>query len=230
MTCRLLLWDIDGTLVRTGPIGGEVFDLAMLDVVGRAPPGRVRMSGKTDPLIVREHLALLGVDASDATVGAVLDRLATRLAAAQETLRATGSACPGVPEVLRAVRAEPGVTSGVLTGNLEPNARVKLAAYGLDTLVDLRIGAFGSDDEDRDALVPFALRRAAAVLGTPVDPDNVWVIGDTPRDLACARAGEVRCLLVATGTYGVEQLGSLGADATLDDLTDTEAVVKLLTA
>ncbi|HLH45520.1 MAG TPA: haloacid dehalogenase-like hydrolase [Acidimicrobiales bacterium] len=225
---RLLLWDVDGTLVRTGPVGSEVFDLAMADVVGRVPSGRVRMSGKTDPLIVREHLVLLGVEPTDEVVAAVCERLVTRLAEVRDLMARTGSACPGAAAALEALGARPGVVCGVLTGNLEPNARVKLAAYGLDELVDFQVGAFGSDDADRDALVPIALRRAAERLGGPVDPDDTWVIGDTPRDLACARAGGAHCLLVATGTYPADELAPLGADATLTDLTDTEAVVKLL--
>jgi phosphoglycolate phosphatase len=225
---RLVLFDIDGTLVRTGPVGGEVFDRAMVDVVGAAPTERVRMSGKTDPLIVREHLALLGVEDTDETVGAILRRLAVRLTEAEGEIAGTGAACPGAGELLGALGDIPDVAVGILTGNLAPNARVKLRAYGLDHLVDFGLGAYGSDDDDRDRLVPIALDRAAERFGVRPDPREVWVVGDTPRDLSCARAGGVRCLLVATGSFDADQLASLGADAVLDDLSDTAAVVKLL--
>ncbi len=228
MLRRLLLWDIDGTLVRAGPLAAEVFDRAVGDVVGEPPPGRVRMSGKTDPLIVGEQLRLLGVEPEPGTVEAVLDRLVARLAEVSDLLAGQGSVCPGVSEVLSELAADPGVASGVLTGNLRPNAEVKLAAFGLDGLVDVGIGAFGSDDIDRNALVPIARRRATERLGSAVAPADTWVIGDTPRDLDCARAGGVRCLLVATGTYPVDELGALGADAVLPDLGDTREVLGIL--
>lgn len=229
MAARLLLWDIDGTLVRTGPLGSEVFDLAVADVLGDAPDQRVAMSGKTDPLIVTEQLALLGVEADPAVLEAILDRLVARLAGVADRLGEAGRACPGVADLLTALAGVPGVACGVLTGNLRPNARVKLAAFGLDELVDFDLGAYGSDDIDRNALVPIALERASKVLGSEVPADATWVVGDTPRDLECARVGGARCLLVATGGYGIEELAALGPDAVLADLTDTSAVIGLLT-
>jgi phosphoglycolate phosphatase-like HAD superfamily hydrolase len=229
VAARLLLWDIDGTLVRTGPLGSEVFDLAVADVIGEAPDERVAMSGKTDPLIVTEQLALLGVEPEPGILQAVLDRLVSRLAGVAGRLAERGQACPGVADLLTALAGVPDVACGVLTGNLRPNARVKLAAFGLDDLVDFELGAYGSDDIDRNALVPIAVERAAKALGSEVPADATWVIGDTPRDLECARAGGVRCLLVATGRYGIDELTALGPDAVLPDLTDTPAVVELLT-
>lgn len=228
MVRRLLLWDIDGTLVRAGLLGAEVFDRALEDVLGEVPPGRVRMSGKTDPLIVHEQLELLGVEPEPATVAAVLDRLVARLAEVAHRLPGQGTPCPGVPELLAALAAEPAVACGVLTGNLRANAELKLAAFGLDRLVDLELGAYGSDDMDRNALVPIARKRATEQLGAEVAAEDTWVIGDTPRDLDCARSGGVRCLLVGTGTYAADELGALGADHTLADLTDTAAVLAVL--
>lgn len=228
MVARLLLWDIDGTLVRTGPLGSEVFDLAVADVLGEAPGERVAMSGKTDQLIVTEQLALLGVEPRPAVLDAVLDRLVARLAGVADRLAETGEACPGVADLLTALAGAPGVACGLLTGNLRPNARVKLAAFGLDDLVDFDLGAYGSDDIDRNALVPIALERASKVLGSEVPAGATWVIGDTPRDLECARVAGARCLLVATGGYGIDELTALGPDAALPDLSDTPAVLELL--
>jgi phosphoglycolate phosphatase len=225
---RVLLWDIDGTLVHAGPAGAAVFDSALVDVLGSAPTDRVAMSGKTDPLIVREHLALLGLDPSPETIQEVCDRLAVRLAEAEGEIATSGSPCPGVPELLDTLRRRDDVVSGLLTGNLEANARVKLRAFGLDRFVDVGLGAFGSDDEDRNALVPIALRRVTDRLGVEPDPGDVWVIGDTPRDLDCARSGGVRCLLVATGAFDAPTLADLGADAVVEDLSDTDAVLELL--
>jgi phosphoglycolate phosphatase len=225
---RLLLWDIDGTLVRTGGIGSGAFDLALADVLGEVPPGRVVMSGKTDRLIVHEQLALLGREPDPAVVDAVLVRLVDRLADVAHRIPEQGSACPGALRVLESLAGLPDVASGCLTGNLRPNALVKLAAFGLDRFIDLDVGAYGSDHFDRNSLLPLALDRAAARFGTAVAPEDTWVIGDTPLDLACARAGNARCLLVATGTYPLDELEALAPDAALPDLTDSDAVVALL--
>jgi phosphoglycolate phosphatase-like HAD superfamily hydrolase len=153
---------------------------------------------------------------------------AQELTAAVELIRSRGWVLPGVPEVLAALDAEPDVAQSVLTGNTAVNAATKLAAFGLDHWLDVEIGAFGSDDRERRALVPVALRRAAERRGWALAPDDVWVVGDTPNDLACARAGGAHCALVATGHTPLEELAQLDPDAVLDDLSDTEAVVKLL--
>ena len=229
MEPRLVLWDIDGTLLRAGDLGAAVFDRALAAVLGRLPSGRIRMSGKTDPQIVAEYLALMEV-AEPGRVEAVLERLEAELADAKDELAAQGSLCPGVREVLAGLNAAGTVSQSVLTGNIAPNALVKLAAFGLDGVLDLDAGAFGSDHADRRALVPIALRRQRELRGRSLHASQVWVVGDTPNDLACARAGGARCLLVATGRYGLDELSALGADAVLEDLGDTGAVLELLAA
>lgn len=221
-----MLWDIDGTLVRAGELGAAVFEDALEVVYGTRPPDRVRMSGKTDPQIMGEYQEMMGWD--PARTPEVLAELAQGLAAAEDRLVAEGEALAGGRELLEGLAATPGVVSSLLTGNIEANARVKLRAFGLDGLVDFSLGAFGSDNRDRRALVPIALRRVAARTGTVLDPSRVWVVGDTPRDLECARAGGARCLLVATGRFTFEELAGLGADAVVPDLVDTEAVLALL--
>ena len=227
---RLVLWDIDGTLVRAGDIGAAVFDLAIEAVVGRRPPQRVRMSGKTDPQIVHESLALLDIAPTDDVVEAVLRGIEGELAAAAVNgeLAAMGYACPGTALVLEALAEDDRVVSTLLTGNVRPNALVKVGAFGLDRWLDLELGAYGSDHIDRNRLVPIALDRLRSERGVDLDPGEVWVVGDTPRDLDCARAGGARCLLVATGRYTVDELAGLGAEAVFADLTETEAIVGLL--
>jgi phosphoglycolate phosphatase-like HAD superfamily hydrolase len=230
---RLVLWDIDGTLLRGGGVGRDVFDEAVTAVLGRHPGDhRVRMGGKTDPQIALEILAFAALEEADAAgrLPAVLEALERALEAGAARLRAEGHVLPGVPEVLQALDADPSVRSTVLTGNTQANAAVKLAAFELTSWVDLEIGAFGSDDRDRTALVPVALERARRLRGLDIGPDAVWVVGDTPRDLACARAGGVRCALVATGHSPLDELQGTDADAVLEDLSDVDAVVKLLTA
>ena len=229
MDPRLVLWDIDGTLLRAGDLGAAVFDRALAAVLGRRPSGRIRMSGKTDPQIVAEYLALMEV-AGPGPAEAVLERLETELADAKDELAAHGSVCPGVREALGGLDAVGAVSQSVLTGNIAPNALVKLAAFDLDGFLDLDAGAFGSDHANRRALVPIALRRQRELRGRSLDASQVWVVGDTPNDLACARAGGARCLLVATGRYGLDELSGLGADAVLEDLGDTDTVLGLLAA
>ena len=230
MARRLVLWDIDGTLLSTGDIGAAVFDDALEQVLGRRPPERVRMSGKTDPLIGREYLAAMAIEEKEELVEAILFRLARNLADAHEAghLHIEGAAKPGVAEVLDRLSTDPGIIQTLLTGNVYDNAVVKVTAYGLDKWLDLTIGAYGSDSDDRNRLVPIALERLETKQGITVVPSDVWVVGDTPRDLACARSAGARCMLVATGKYSLSELEGLGADAVMADMIDVESVVKLL--
>jgi phosphoglycolate phosphatase-like HAD superfamily hydrolase len=227
---RLVLWDIDGTLIRAGETGAAVFDRALERALGIAPAARVSMGGKTDPQIVREYLAVMEIDEADHHVSLILDHLESELAAAAGTLASGGQVLPGVPAILTRLHATPGVLQSVLTGNIAPNAVVKLAAFGLEKWLDLEVGAYGSDDADRSALVPVALKRARDLRRACFAPREVWVIGDTANDLACARAGGARCLLVGTGRASMAELNLLGADAVVEDLSDGEAIVGLLTA
>jgi phosphoglycolate phosphatase-like HAD superfamily hydrolase len=226
---HLILWDLDGTLLRAGPVAAEIFDGAVAAVSGLDPSGHgVSMSGKTDPQIAAEILARQGVDEASARrlVPAILDELAGRLAASRDRVATEGRLLPGVASLLASLESCRGVAQSVLTGNIATNARLKTAMLGVAGRLDWRLGAFGSDHADRRELVGVARRRAAGVLGA--EPEVVWVVGDTPHDLACARAGGARCLLVATGRFERERLEGLGADAVVDDLTATDALTRLL--
>ncbi|MDP8937602.1 MAG: haloacid dehalogenase-like hydrolase [Actinomycetota bacterium] len=225
-----MLWDVDGTLIDSAGIGAAVFDRALEKVLGTAPASRLHLSGKTDPQIVREYLELMAVDSADGRLGEVLSAVEAALAAAASDLAQRGRTLPGVPELLARLDSAPGVHQTVLTGNTAANAMVKLTTFGLERWLDLDIGAYGSDDPDRCRLVPVALDRARRRRGLDVSPDRTWVVGDTANDLVCARAGRARCLLVATGRTALEELECLEPDVVLADLTDTEAVVALLTA
>lgn len=188
------------------------------------------MSGKTDPQIVNEYLALVGVGAGEDLSEAILSQVESRLAALAPQLAATGHACPGAEAVLARLAVDGRLVSSVLTGNLRANAVVKLGAFGLDRWLDIEVGAYGSDDADRTALVPIAIERLAAIHGVRLEADDVWVVGDTPLDLACAQAAGAHCLLVGTGRTPASELAALGADAVMEDLADTDGVVKFLTA
>jgi phosphoglycolate phosphatase len=225
----LILWDIDGTLIRSGGLAAEIFELALATVIGEVPRKRVRMSGKTDPQIISEYLAMMDVR-DPGVLPAVLELAEQELAASESLLSEQGSICAGVYDLLERLSAYDTVTQTLLTGNVAPNARVKLRAFGLDHFIDFEIGAYGSDHAERTSLVPIALDRAERIRSLHVDPDRTWVMGDTPNDAACARAGGVRCLLVASGTYSVDELRLQPADATLADLSDTDLVMGLIGA
>ena len=236
---RLLLWDVDGTLVRVGGLGRVPFQTAVTAVLSSQELDpelheEIRMSGKTDPQIARELLLLASVSEDDVErhLPEVLRLVEEHLGTLEAEIAGQGHVLPGVPEVLRRF-ADLGpevVVSSVLTGNLAGNALVKLRAFGLDRWLDLRVGAYGSDHHDREELVPIAMRKATEAHGRPFRAEDAWVVGDTPRDLACARAGGARCALVATGRFGRGELEGLGADAVLDDLSDADAVLALLGA
>lgn len=226
---RLILWDIDGTLITSRGVGRRVMEEAAVAVAGLAEAPTVVMSGKTDPQILREifQAAELADDHIDGILPSAMAAAEAALADAEEELRSAGSVLPGVRALLERLDATPGVRQTLVTGNLTANAAVKVGAFGLTHLVDAEIGGYGTDHADRLELVPIALERARRFRGETYEPHEVWVIGDTPNDLACARAGGVRCLLVGTG--GQEGLDDLGADAVLADLGDVDRAFSILT-
>lgn len=220
MRARLLLFDVDGTLVRADGAGREALREAMWAVYGETGPiDGFDFHGRTDPAIVRGLLRAVGRD--DAWIDRGLPRLwplycealERELAARRGALRV----CPGVRRLLTVLEEE-GLLPGLLTGNVEGGARRKLRACGLDGRFGF--GAFGSDSEWREDLPAIAVRRARAVSGRSFAADEVLVIGDTPEDIRCARSAGVRCLAVATGRYGVEELAAHAPDAILGDLSD----------
>lgn len=222
-----MLWDVDGTLLHSGGVGPAAIHRAVELGVGRALVGQVHMGGKTDPQIVGEYLALMEAD-GDADLPVVLRHLEAELAASAHLIVEQGEVLAGVAAVLESLAGREGVIQSVLTGNIAPNAALKLAAFGLECWLDLEVGAYGSDNVDRRALVPVALARVSELRGVTLSSDDVWVVGDTPRDLEAAKAGGAHCLLVATGGFAFERLVGLGADATLHDLSDVDRVVGIL--
>lgn len=223
----IVLWDIDGTLLRMPGVGVRAFTGAVETVTGLPiVQQKYDFGGKTDPLIALELLAALGLE-DPLLVDAVLAEVERRYAALVDELRETLVMLPGVPALL-ATCYERGVGQTVVTGNIEVAARHKLAAGDIDVHLALDCGGYGSDHHDRNELVRIALERLRRTR--TIDPDRVWVVGDTPRDAACAAANGVHCLLVATGTFAYEDLASLGADIVLRDLSDVDAVLAILGA
>lgn len=227
---NVLLWDIDGTLLRTPGVGVKAFARALETVTGK-PMARVAydFGGKTDPLIARDLLEAVGVDDDDA-VALLLAEVERNYDEFADDLRASIVTLPGAADLLDRC-AELQAVQSVVTGNIRHAARRKLEAAGFDHRLDLERGGYGSDHHDRTELVRIALSRLAARDDVgEIDPSTVWIIGDTPRDAACARGAGVRCLLVATGTYSVDALSDLGADHVLADLADVEGVLHILSS
>jgi phosphoglycolate phosphatase-like HAD superfamily hydrolase len=152
------------------------------------------------------------------------------MAARSELLRERGRAYSGAHEALARLDRESGVLQSLLTGNIAPNAAVKLGAFGLDRHLDFEIGAYGSDHHMRGKLVAIARGKAEQKFGLSIDPRQVVVIGDTPLDVAAAKEGGARAVAVATGPYEAQALREAGAEAVLPDLSDTEAVLAAVLA
>jgi phosphoglycolate phosphatase len=222
----LVLWDIDGTLVDSAKLGRDAFLDAFERVTGRPPRRLVPFAGRTDLEIALDMLERSGIEPDDRLLERFGTELERAMAEHEEELRARGRAYPGAREILERLRREPGVAQSLLTGNIAPNAAVKLAAFGLDTFVDFEIGAYGSDHRRRGRLVAVALEKCARKYAAKLDPRDVVVVGDTPLDVAAAREGGARSVAVATGPYDRDQLRAAGADVVLPDLSDSDTVVE----
>ena len=224
---RLILFDIDGTLLSTNGQAGKAIGIAMRETFGTAGPiERFAFSGKTDPQIVYELLAAAGIPRTEVEprLPEVFDRYCVHLASMLS--RSNTHALEGVREVLDALAGRHGVAVGLLTGNILPGAEIKLRAVGLDGRFG--VGAFGSDEEDRNRLVPVARRRARERWGDAFSGTDTVVVGDAEADVLCARAGGARAVAVATGRTQREALEALAPDALLDSLASPLALPALL--
>ena len=224
---RLVLFDIDGTLLWSDGAGRRSMTAALNEAIGTGGPPEYRYDGKTDPQIVRDLMALAGCapETIAARIPLLLERYVTLLA---EELRARRLALfAGVAALVDAVEAADDMALGLLTGNVRAGAEMKLRAAGLD-FARFRIGAFGSDHAERPALPAIAQRRARELLGVDLPGERVIVIGDTPADIACGRDIGARAIAVATGHYGVDELARHRPAAVFATLEDTEAVMAVI--
>ena len=195
-------------------------------VTGRASTETLPYAGLLDHHIALMHLDAIGADGD--LLEPVLLASVEELEAARKEVLEKGYLMPGVVDVLERLAAADGVLQTVLTGNLRANATLKVVAFGLDRWLDLEVGAYSEDGLKRTELVPVALERAERLRNQPFSPDDVWVVGDTEHDLACARAGGVHCLLVGTGWEPLCDIARDGADVVLDDLSDAKTVVEII--
>ena len=225
---RLVLFDIDGTLVLTGGAGLRAMNRACEDLVGHGNALQgVQLAGRTDWIILDEVLSRHGHTLDRELLGELRDRYMVHLREEIE-LRGTGvkAVMPGIRELLDALQARDDVALGLLTGNFAEGARIKLEHF--DLWKYFPCGAFGDDASDRNELVPVAMRRARECGIADATAADVWVVGDTPYDVACALAVGAMPVGVATGGYSVEQLRDSGADIVFEDLRETQAFLRLL--
>ena len=222
---RLLLFDIDGTLVNTGGAGVRSLKATVRQRFGVEDDLEdIEIAGKTDRAIMRDILRKFHVDPTDANI----------VSFAQEYLhglplwlsRKRGRVLPGIQRLLERLNTQPHIVLGLLTGNLEEGARLKLQHYGLWHFFEF--GAFADDHHDRNELGAFARERAQTKHGHEFGAADIDVIGDTHHDIACGKAFGARTIAVATGSWSRERLDSCTPDFLFDDLSNTEAVMETL--
>ena len=227
MTKTLILWDIDNTLLYTGGAGSRGMTRAFRDLYGVDDAfGRIEFSGRTDTAIFRDCARAHGIDEDrlDAEQQRFLDAYVPHLTAALD--ECDGRLMPGVAEALDALSARAGeVVQGLGTGNFRRGGELKLRHYGIDRHFPGLRGGFGEDSESRDAVIGLAIQRLALTNGAR---PRVVVIGDTPHDVAAARANGAFALAVATGKDSAADLLAGGADVAVEDLSDTGRVLEIL--
>jgi len=224
-----LLFDIDGTLTDTAGAGKAALGPAMIDVYGETGPIETfDFHGRTDPEIVRGLLTAVGWEdsAMDAGLPALWPIYLSRLADALDEIGNRARPLAGVLDLLDRLATDTRFACGLVTGNLEEGARLKLQAAGCAGRFEF--GGFGSDAEHRADLPPVALARASARFGRTFGADEAVVIGDTPADIECARASGARVLAVATGRHSVSELAAHAPDAVIPDLTEADQVMEFL--
>jgi phosphoglycolate phosphatase-like HAD superfamily hydrolase len=216
---KLILFDIDGTLMDSGGAGTKSMNLAFEGIFSvRAAFRGIPMAGKTDIQIMKEGLRKHGLDSENGNVGLLCDayiaRLRTEIENSKKHLK------PGIEESLRILGSMEGIFLGLLTGNIQAGARIKLGSFGLNSHFPL--GAFGDDHEDRNRLLPVAVERFNRFHHREVEYRDCVVIGDTPRDVECAKVYGAYSVAVATGPYRSEPLRASGADMVLNTIQEMD--------
>lgn len=226
---RLVLFDIDGTMLKSAGVGRASMESALEKVFGTPGNREYRYDGKTDRQIVREAMKSEGhgdefIDARmDSVMRQYVGGLDERIGSGMYAVRIL----PGIPELLDALEKRNDVVIGLLTGNIREGAKRKLAAAGVD-FDRFRINAFGSDSEHRPDLPAIARQRAKESLDLHIKGDRMYVIGDTPADIACGRELGARAIAVATGLYTVDDLREYEPFAVFQDLSDTAGVMETI--
>jgi phosphoglycolate phosphatase-like HAD superfamily hydrolase len=222
---RLLLWDIDGTLISTGAAGQRAIVLATAQRFGGSGDlDGVEIAGRTDTGIAHQIFAKHGEPVTEESMRLFLDLYLEILA--HELPRSKGRVLPGVLELLKRAESRPDTVLGLLTGNLRRGAQLKLEHYQLWHF--FAFGAFADDHHDRNELGAFALKRAQEETGGEFGPEQVDVIGDTGHDIACGKAFGARTIAIATGSWPGERLAQYAPAFLFDDLSNVDDVITTL--
>lgn len=223
----LLLWDIDGTLTLSGGAGMHALQAALHHEFGIARSlADIDYAGRTDLWIMRQIFGKIGLPDSEANLSRLLAGYLAELPRALQNPQAR--LLPGVLTVLEVLAARGDCAQALLTGNVERGARIKLGHHGISHY--FAFGAFADDSQWRNDLGPIALRRAREQLGVEFAPERVFVIGDTPHDIACGQVIGARTIAVATGQYSAAELRAASPTAIMPDLSDTAAFLRALGA
>lgn len=225
---RLILFDVDGTLIRSHGAGRQALQAALVDIFGTAGPiDSYRMSGKVDAQIITDLLTAISIPKQE---------IERRLPEIYATMAEKGKkifwetkidACPGIQQLLPKLNQLPDVILGLLTGNASMIAPIKLKAAGINP-EQFRVCAYGSDRLNRNELPAIAYNRAEKLTGQLVDGKNTVIIGDTPADILCAKAGKATAVAVASGWHSASTLNQYQPDYLFEDFRNTANVVDIL--
>jgi len=227
---KLVLFDVDGTILLTAGAGRRAIFAALREEVANvAPLDEIRFDGKTDPEIVAELLAGAGQPAARESprVRRLCERYVSHLARELGLPTARTTVMPGVLPLLDRLQAEVSVVLGLLTGNVAAGAALKLRSGGIDP-ARFSVGAYGSDAAYRHELPWIAARRAQPIFGRVPRGAEVVIIGDTPADIGCGVGIAARAVAVATGSYSVAELTACGPHAAFENLSDTDRVLEAI--
>jgi phosphoglycolate phosphatase-like HAD superfamily hydrolase len=230
---RLVLWNVDHTLVDVGRVTREAYAEAFHRVTGRPLVRLAPTAGRTESEIIFDTLAFNDITTEDHHLPEFMKALADAFAARRAHVREHGRVLSGAHEALFAVSRLPGVVQSVLTGSIKPNAFIKLTELRLDKYIDFDVGGYGSEVYSRAALIELARGNATRKyvekrLGEPVVEPTTVLIADSVRDVQAAQIAEVAMIAVATGTATAAELRSAGADAVLPALDDTDTVIRTI--
>lgn len=222
---RLLLFDIDGTLITSGGAGEQALKDAMIARFGVVEDLQgVSLAGSTDANIAVQLLRRHGLDPEPENIAALLDEYLMHLPS--RMTERNGFLMPGIIPLLEELHTKPEAVLGLLTGNVERGAKIKLTHYGVWHFFEF--GAYADDHHDRNELGKFAQARALERHGEEFSPERIYVIGDTPRDIECGRAIGAQTVAIATGQYSLEELLVHEPDYLFKDFSDTAAVLQVL--
>ncbi|WP_067180945.1 HAD family hydrolase [Microtetraspora niveoalba] len=222
---RLVLWNVDLTLVDVTIVAREAYADAFRMVTGRPLVKLAPAMGRPDSEIIFETLAVNGIAVEDHHLPKFLDALAVSFAARRKRLPSEGRAMPGAKDALKAVSRLDGVIQSVLTGTIRSNAVHKLKAFGLDKAIDFEVGGYGEEVYPKATLLQVAQGRAKERYGAAFTSANTVLIGDSARDVQAARIGGAAMIAVASGRSTAAELRDAGADIVLPDLSNASEVV-----